>query len=49
MSLKFNGGMCLDKISDEFIGQGHRSKFKVTRLGNVIVLTYADLNDPNVS
>ncbi len=35
MGLKFGagGGMCLDNISDEFIGQGHRSQFK----GNVIV------------
>ncbi len=30
------GGIDLDNISDEFEGQGHRSKFKVTRLKNVI-------------
>ena len=29
---KFHIGIDLDKISDEFIGQGHRSKIKVTRL-----------------
>ena len=49
MSLKSGGCMCLDNISDEFIGQGHRSKFKVIRLGNVNVLTYSDLSDPKVS
>ena len=33
---KFGAEMHLDHISDEFDGQGHRSKFKVTRLKNVI-------------
>ena len=44
-ALKFGGGMCLDNIPDEFKGQGHKSKFKVIHLGNVIVLTYSDLSD----
>ena len=29
-------GIYLDDVSDEFEGQGHRSKVGVTRLGNVI-------------
>ncbi len=34
--LKFGGGVDRDNISDEFEGQGHRSKVKVARLKNVI-------------
>ncbi len=33
---KFGGGVYLDNISNKFDNQGHRSKFKVTRLKNVI-------------
>ena len=32
----FGGGVDLDNISNEFEGQGHRSKVKVARLKNVI-------------
>ena len=43
MGLKLGVGMCFDNISTGYIGQGHRSKFKVTRLGNVMVLIYSTL------
>ncbi len=33
---KFGQGINLDKFSDEFKGQGHRSKLKVARLKKVI-------------
>ncbi len=36
MDLKFSIGIDFDDISDEFDGQGHRSKVKVMRLKNVI-------------
>ena len=49
IGLKFGVGICLDNISDDFIGQGQRSKFKVTKLGNVIVLTYSYFSDTTVS
>ncbi len=45
IGLKFVLGMCLDNILDELIGHGQRSKFKVTKLGNVIVRTYSDFSD----
>ena len=34
---KFGTGVDLDDISDEFDGQGHRSKVKVIQLKNVIL------------
>ena len=34
---KFGTGIDLDEISDEFDGQGHRSKVKVIQLKNVIL------------
>ena len=33
---KSSGGIDIDNISDEFEGQGHRSKVKVARMKNVI-------------
>ena len=44
IGLKFGVGMCLDNISDEFIGQGQSSRSHI-KLGNVIVLTYSDFSD----
>ena len=43
MNLKFGVGMNLHNILDEFKGQGHRSKFKVTILKNVIFTWTYDL------
>ncbi len=33
----------LDNVSDEFEGQGHRSKFKVATLKNVIFRCFYDV------
>ncbi len=40
MNLKFGVSMSLHNILDEFKGQGHRSKFKVTILENVIFFIF---------
>ena len=34
--VKFGTGIDLDELSDEFDGQGHRSKVKVIKLKNII-------------
>ena len=41
MVMKFGTGIDLDNISDEFEGQGHRSKVKVIQLKNVILRVFA--------
>ncbi len=43
--LKVQKSVAALNISDEFIGQGQMSKFKVTKLGNVIALTDSDFSD----
>ncbi len=45
MNLKFVVGMNLHNILDEFKGQGHRSKVKVTILKNVIFIYFYTLKD----
>ncbi len=44
MDLKSGLRIDLDNISDEFKGQGHRSKVKVAMLKNVIFKAFDGLN-----
>ncbi len=43
-NLKFGQRIDLDNISDEFEGQGHRSKVKVAMLKNVIFRLFDGVN-----